>query len=62
MFVSPYKFRRQFAPVWQTYPMPSEDFTAFNWDWLSQPDPYVVVHSVDTVRAILGEPYILPDP
>jgi hypothetical protein len=62
MICLPYKFRRQFAPVWQTYPMASEDFTAFNWDWLSDTDTDAFIHSVDTVRAILGEPYMLPDP
>jgi hypothetical protein len=42
--------------------MASEDFTAFNWDWLTDEDPDPFIQSYNTSRAILGEPYILPDP
>jgi hypothetical protein len=57
-------FSRRFAPVWQTYPipLPSETFSAINWDWLTDVDPDPFISSYETKRAILGEPYNLPDP
>jgi hypothetical protein len=54
--------RRLFAPLWHLYPIPSEGLSAFNWDWLTDEDPDPFISSYQTKRAVLGEPYILPDP
>jgi hypothetical protein len=43
------------------YPI-SRDFTAFNWDWLTDEDPDPFIMAMNGKSAILGEPYILPDP
>jgi hypothetical protein len=49
--------------VWQTYPMSTgDDFTAFNWDWLSDPDPVALAKASNSLRAVLSEAYIVPDP
>jgi hypothetical protein len=57
----PHTPSRLFAPIWQSYPLTSEEFTAFNWDWLTDEDPDPLIQCIDKIRAIIGEPYILPD-
>jgi hypothetical protein len=54
--------RRRFAPVWQVYPLQTEDFPAFNWEWLSSVGNYSFVQCYETRKAILGEAYLVPDP
>ena len=44
------------------YPLQADGFTAFNWDWFTDVDPDSMHQAIDEKLAILGEPYILPNP
>jgi ribulose-5-phosphate 4-epimerase/fuculose-1-phosphate aldolase len=46
------------ATLWQQYPLPSEEFPAFNWDWLASVDPQAILHCYSTNTAVLNEAYI----
>jgi hypothetical protein len=51
-----------YLPTWQTYPMISDGFPAYNWDLLSIVDARSLDAIFERNKAIFSEAYHLPDP
>jgi hypothetical protein len=44
------------------YPLLGDGFTAYNWDWFTDEDSEPFEQTYQQQRALIGVPYILPDP
>ena len=54
--------RTNYLPSWQTFPLVSADVALVNWDWLGTSDTSAVSALLERRRAVITEPYLLPQP